>query len=273
MVMKLKSGSVYLVAILAGGVMFGTGCRKKKPAQVSKVPAGTSDSASEDGDWSSDKSSSDGDWYSSASKASESEWSSQNGGGTQDAYAQAQGGGNAQGGYGDYSGQGGAGAAAPDGYGAAYGSGGAGAYGGAPAAGAGGAGSYGAGAYGSAGGGYGAGAGAAADPYGSASWGEGKTPKSEPGYGVSDSDVAALGGGTPSYDSYASSSSAYGDTGSAASEGGSEVYVVKRGDTLSRIAKLYRTSIRNIMSLNGMTTKEQANRIRVGMKLKVPAGR
>jgi len=45
------------------------------------------------------------------------------------------------------------------------------------------------------------------------------------------------------------------------------VYVVKSGDTLSRIATLNKTTVKELKSLNGLTT----DRINVGQKLKLPA--
>lgn len=49
--------------------------------------------------------------------------------------------------------------------------------------------------------------------------------------------------------------------------GGEEIYIVKSGDTLSKIAKRYGTTIRAIESANGLSTA----RIKVGEKLKIPA--
>jgi len=47
------------------------------------------------------------------------------------------------------------------------------------------------------------------------------------------------------------------------------VYVVKAGDTLGRIARLYRTSPGKIKSLNGL----KSNTIKIGQKLKVPGAK
>ena len=44
------------------------------------------------------------------------------------------------------------------------------------------------------------------------------------------------------------------------------VYVVKSGDTLSRIANNYKTTVKELKSINGLTT----DRINVGQKLKLP---
>ena len=44
------------------------------------------------------------------------------------------------------------------------------------------------------------------------------------------------------------------------------VYVVKSGDTLIRIADKYKTTVKELKSLNGLTT----DRINVGQKLKLP---
>jgi len=49
--------------------------------------------------------------------------------------------------------------------------------------------------------------------------------------------------------------------------GGQEIYIVKSGDTLSKIAKHYGTTIKAIESENGLST----TRIKVGEKLKIPA--
>jgi len=55
-------------------------------------------------------------------------------------------------------------------------------------------------------------------------------------------------------------------TGSS-SAGGADIYVVKSGDTLTRIAKHYGTTVRAIQSENSLST----TRITVGQKLKIPA--
>jgi len=55
-------------------------------------------------------------------------------------------------------------------------------------------------------------------------------------------------------------------TGSS-SAGGADIYVVKSGDTLTRIAKRYGTTVRAIQSENSLST----TRITVGQKLKIPA--
>jgi len=56
-------------------------------------------------------------------------------------------------------------------------------------------------------------------------------------------------------------------TGSAGTGGGQEIYIVKSGDTLSKIAKRYGTTVRAIESENGLSTTH----IKVGEKLKIPA--
>ena len=56
-------------------------------------------------------------------------------------------------------------------------------------------------------------------------------------------------------------------TGSSGAGGGAEIYVVKSGDTLSKIAKHYGVTIRAIESENGLSTTH----IKVGQKLKIPA--
>lgn len=45
-------------------------------------------------------------------------------------------------------------------------------------------------------------------------------------------------------------------------------YTVKKGDTLTKIAMLYNTTVRELCSLNGITNP---NLIRVGQVLKIPA--
>lgn len=56
-------------------------------------------------------------------------------------------------------------------------------------------------------------------------------------------------------------------SGAAAADGGSEnVYVVKAGDSLTKIAKVNGTTIKAIRAANGMKT----DKIKVGMKLKLP---
>ncbi|MGB7767518.1 MAG: LysM peptidoglycan-binding domain-containing protein [Verrucomicrobiia bacterium] len=61
--------------------------------------------------------------------------------------------------------------------------------------------------------------------------------------------------------------SASGMTGSSSEAAGQEIYIVKSGDTLSKIAKRYGTTIKAIESENGLSTA----RIKVGEKLKIPA--
>lgn len=56
-------------------------------------------------------------------------------------------------------------------------------------------------------------------------------------------------------------------TGAPGASGGGEIYIVKSGDTLSKIAKRYGTTIRAIESANGLSTTH----IKVGEKLKIPA--
>ena len=46
-----------------------------------------------------------------------------------------------------------------------------------------------------------------------------------------------------------------------------EVYVVKSGDTLTRIAQMHGTTVKAVMAENNLTT----TRIKVGQKLKIPA--
>ncbi len=56
-------------------------------------------------------------------------------------------------------------------------------------------------------------------------------------------------------------------TGSASTAAGQEIYIVKSGDTLSRIARHYGTTVKAIESENGLSTTH----IKVGQKLKIPA--
>jgi LysM repeat protein len=56
-------------------------------------------------------------------------------------------------------------------------------------------------------------------------------------------------------------------TGSSGAGDGGEIYVVKSGDTLSKIAKRNGTTVKAIESENGLS----ATRIKVGEKLKIPA--
>jgi LysM repeat protein len=49
--------------------------------------------------------------------------------------------------------------------------------------------------------------------------------------------------------------------------GGEEIYIVKSGDTLAKIARHYGTTVKAIESENGLST----TRIKVGQKLKIPA--
>jgi LysM repeat protein len=56
-------------------------------------------------------------------------------------------------------------------------------------------------------------------------------------------------------------------TGSPGMGSGQEIYIVKSGDTLSKIAKHYGMTIKAIESENGLST----TRIKVGEKLKIPA--
>jgi LysM repeat protein len=61
--------------------------------------------------------------------------------------------------------------------------------------------------------------------------------------------------------------SATGMTGSSSTDNGQEIYIVKSGDTLSKIAKHYGTTVKAIESENSLST----TRIKVGEKLKIPA--
>lgn len=56
-------------------------------------------------------------------------------------------------------------------------------------------------------------------------------------------------------------------TASSSSGGGEEIYIVKSGDTLSKIAKHHGTTVKAIESENGLSTTH----IKVGEKLKIPA--
>ncbi len=56
-------------------------------------------------------------------------------------------------------------------------------------------------------------------------------------------------------------------TGSAGTGNGGEIYIVKSGDTLSKIAKRNGVTVKAIESENGLST----SRIKVGEKLKIPA--
>jgi LysM repeat protein len=51
------------------------------------------------------------------------------------------------------------------------------------------------------------------------------------------------------------------------STGGSETYVVKSGDTLTKIAKAHGTTVKAIEAASGLSTTQ----IKVGQKLKIPA--
>jgi LysM repeat protein len=56
-------------------------------------------------------------------------------------------------------------------------------------------------------------------------------------------------------------------TGSASAGNGDEIYIVKSGDTLSKIAKRNGVTVKAVESANGLST----TRIKVGEKLKIPA--
>ena len=56
-------------------------------------------------------------------------------------------------------------------------------------------------------------------------------------------------------------------TGSTGATAGQQIYIVKSGDTLAKIAKHYGTTVKAIESENGLST----TRIKVGEKLKIPA--
>ena len=60
--------------------------------------------------------------------------------------------------------------------------------------------------------------------------------------------------------------SAGGMSGSSSTDNGEQIYIVKSGDTLSRIAKHYGTTVKAIESENDLST----TRIKVGQKLKIP---
>ena len=69
--------------------------------------------------------------------------------------------------------------------------------------------------------------------------------------------TGAAGAASPATDMGASSGSG----------GGGEIYIVKSGDTLSKIAKRHGTTVKAIESENGLSTAH----IKVGEKLKIPA--
>lgn len=61
--------------------------------------------------------------------------------------------------------------------------------------------------------------------------------------------------------------SATGASGSTGTTSGQQIYIVKSGDTLSKIAKHFGTTIKAVESENGLSS----TRIKVGQKLKIPA--
>ena len=65
----------------------------------------------------------------------------------------------------------------------------------------------------------------------------------------------------------AGSSSAAADSAGSSTGGGGEIYVVKSGDTLTKIAQMHGTSVRALKAANNLTT----DHIKVGDKLKIPA--
>jgi peptidoglycan endopeptidase LytE len=56
-------------------------------------------------------------------------------------------------------------------------------------------------------------------------------------------------------------------SGMAAATGGEEMYTVKSGDTLTKIAKAHGTTVKKLQAENNLTTTT----IKVGRKLKIPA--
>jgi LysM repeat protein len=71
----------------------------------------------------------------------------------------------------------------------------------------------------------------------------------------------------PAASSAGSAESATDMTGSASAPGGEQIYIVKSGDTLAKIARRNGTTVKAIESENGLST----TRIKVGEKLKIPA--
>ncbi len=51
-------------------------------------------------------------------------------------------------------------------------------------------------------------------------------------------------------------------------EGGEEIYIVKKGDTLSKIAKQFKISVNTLQSHNNIT---DPRKVRIGQELKIPA--
>ncbi len=64
-----------------------------------------------------------------------------------------------------------------------------------------------------------------------------------------------------------SSNGAQATPGASATDAGGDVYVVKSGDTLGKIAKAHGTTVKELESLNNLST----TKIKVGEKLKLPA--
>jgi LysM repeat protein len=71
----------------------------------------------------------------------------------------------------------------------------------------------------------------------------------------------------PAPSSAAESAPATGMTGSSSTDNSSQIYVVKSGDTLSRIARHHGTTVKAIEAENNLLT----TRIKVGQQLKIPA--
>jgi len=66
----------------------------------------------------------------------------------------------------------------------------------------------------------------------------------------------------------ATGGSATGDTSGTTDTSGADIYVVKSGDTLSRIAHSHGTTVKALETENNLST----TKIKVGQKLKIPAG-
>lgn len=245
MVVKLRKNMKFSLLLIVSGALLSTGCRKKEDKKVAHTPANGTQTAQNSG-WDNASSAGDswGEGYGNAQGGQQPQAAGQDdwyAGAQGQQQAAAQGGqdqwgnssaslGASQGGQGQW--QGGS-QPAPRGQQTAS----AGGYGG------GGGDTYGSNYGSSAYGSYGASGGA----------------KAEPGYAPSDSEVAALG-----------SDSGYASDPAAVGGGGGDSYTVQKGDTLTKIAKQHGTTVKTLMSINGMKSMKEASRLQIGMKLRVP---
>lgn len=49
-----------------------------------------------------------------------------------------------------------------------------------------------------------------------------------------------------------------------------KIHVIKSGDTLSRVARIHKTTVQKLMEINGFKTNKEAGRLKIGQEIKLP---